>query len=87
LHAAVQATPGGVEIAIERLEGTYPALVRHMLVKLWERQGWPLQDMSFGKWEELLAFASAPFLSRPLPPPQMFPGGIRAERTSGKSCG
>jgi tRNA(Ile)-lysidine synthase len=80
LRLAVRPVPAGVEIQIERLEGTHPALVRQMLVKLWQREGWPLQDMSFGKWEELLEFVQVtPSESEHLPP-QVFPGGVRSQR-------
>jgi tRNA(Ile)-lysidine synthase len=78
LRFAARPVPGGVELDLANFEGTHPALVRHVLLLIWQRQGWPLQDMSAERWEQLLALARAP-----APPPQMFPGGIRAENQGG----
>ena len=54
------------------------------LVLAWRWQGWPLADMSFERWEELLAFAREPAEGDgPHVAPRMFPGGIRAEKQGG----
>jgi tRNA(Ile)-lysidine synthase len=80
LGSAIRPAPGGVEIAMDLLEGRHPALVRQVLLVAWRGQGWPQQDMSFDKWEQLLAFARAFAANGSDPPPLMFPGGVRAER-------
>ncbi len=36
-----------------------PFLVREALIKLWQTRGWPMQDMSYEKWDELAALATA----------------------------
>jgi tRNA(Ile)-lysidine synthase len=69
----------GVELAIEPLSRHSNFLARAMLKSAWQQQGWPLQDMSFEKWEQLLAICRA----ADSPPAQIFPGGIRAEKEGG----
>ena len=78
LHFAVRGLPSGVELDVAKFEGIHSVLVRQVLLLIWQRQSWPLQDMSAERWEQLLALARAP-----APPPQMFPGGIRAENQGG----
>jgi len=73
----------GVELEVKPLRRESEFFGRCVLMHLWRRQNWPLQDISFEKWEQLLAFARAPATERDDPPPQMFPGGIRAERRAG----
>jgi tRNA(Ile)-lysidine synthase len=75
---AARPLPGGVELDLADFEGVHPVLVRQVLLLIWRRQSWLLQDMSTERWEQLLALARAP-----APPPQMFPGGIRAENQGG----
>jgi tRNA(Ile)-lysidine synthase len=74
----------GVEIDLSALNSAADVLARAALVQVWKAQRWPLADMSFERWEELLAFARLPNDgSATTAAPRMFPGGIRAERTSG----
>lgn len=80
LCLAARSVPSGVEIDLPALEGTHQTLIQQALLVLWRRQDWPLQDMSFEKWEQLLALVTAPVNTRSDLPPQMFPGGVRAER-------
>jgi tRNA(Ile)-lysidine synthase len=79
LQSAARAAPGGVEVALDRIASAPAALVRQALMLLWRQQSWPLQDMSFEKWEQLLALARAADGS----PAQVFPGGIRAAKQGG----
>lgn len=74
--------PGGVELETLPL-GQSPKLVaRAALIQAWREQNWPLQDMGFEKWDQLLAFATAVTEggATAQPPRQMYPGGVLAER-------
>jgi tRNA(Ile)-lysidine synthase len=69
-----------VEIQAEFLRLSDEAAAREVLREAWRRQEWPLAEMTYQRWEELLGFARQP------PPfrgthaaPRMFPGGVRAE--------
>jgi tRNA(Ile)-lysidine synthase len=68
-----------VEIQAEFLRLSDERAAREVLREAWRRQDWPLAEMTYQRWDELLAFA------RQSPPPRgtqtaprMFPGGIRA---------
>jgi tRNA(Ile)-lysidine synthase len=76
--------PNGVELQARPLRQG-PELVARAALKLaWKWQGWPLADMSFDRWDELLAFVRQPSLGDAITAaPRMFPGGIRAEKTDG----
>jgi tRNA(Ile)-lysidine synthase len=78
-HAARQ-VPGGMELECTLLLHESEVLSRYVLIHAWRQQGWPLQDMGFEKWDQLLAYVRAPVSGRTNPPVQTFPGGIRAER-------
>ena len=67
-----------VEIETARLERGSDLVARTALVLVWTWQGWPLADMGFEKWDDLLAYARLP-ADAPAPP-RTFPGNIRAER-------
>ena len=66
------------ELACQSLLHEPPLLVREILRGLWRRQGWPEQDMSFDKWEELRRLVQSPtsgesqYLN--------LPGGLRAAK-------
>jgi tRNA(Ile)-lysidine synthase len=77
-----RSAPGGVEIDLAPLAGASPALVRQALFIAWQEQGWPLQDMSLAKWDQLSALAQSADTAI-ASSPQTFPGGIRAERARG----
>lgn len=83
LVSVVQRIDAGIEIQLQSF-ATLPAIVdRSILLEAWKSQSWPLADMSFERWEELLAFARQSIGdSATIAAPRMFPGGIRAERTS-----
>jgi tRNA(Ile)-lysidine synthase len=56
-------------------------LVRELLASVWRGQDWPLQAMSFQRWEELADLAvGARSAEAELNRKKMFPGGICAER-------
>lgn len=73
---------GGVEIHTKSLGHGADLFDRYVLIGIWQEQSWPLSDMSFDKWEQLLALAcTADAVRTPLV--QMYPGGIRAEKQGG----
>jgi tRNA(Ile)-lysidine synthase len=69
-------TPTGIEIDVQQLQSAPPALVRHLLMLLWEEQDWPLQDMSFEKWETLRLMLE----NEGERAVQTLPGGVSVER-------
>ena len=78
---------GGVALELKRLQGRPPALVRQMLILAWRQQGWPLDAMSFDKWEQLyqqacVACESARSLGAKSTR-HTFPGGVNVERGDG----
>lgn len=77
---------GGVEIPLSHLRHlrSGPDLhLRYFLMGLWRQQGWPQQDMSYEKWEQLAAFARTPADQRDPPERQTYPGNVRAEKQGG----
>jgi tRNA(Ile)-lysidine synthase len=74
--AARPAASGSIELEIAPLHRAHPALVRQAVMIAWQERGWPLQDMTFEKWEQLRLMIQDP----DSPWAQTFPGGIRAER-------
>ncbi|MEN6449540.1 MAG: hypothetical protein ABFC96_03530, partial [Thermoguttaceae bacterium] len=62
---------GTVEIALDRLAGKTPYLLRELLMAVWRRRAWPMQAMSMAKWDELAAMAMSPAAAR-----RDFPGEI-----------
>jgi tRNA(Ile)-lysidine synthase len=80
----LRAVLGGVEVLASGMSSEHPLLGRYMLMAAWKSLGWPLQDMSFEKWEQLRLLAATPANAGPLV--QMFPGGIRAERRGDYLC-
>jgi tRNA(Ile)-lysidine synthase len=82
--SAVQHIDAGIEIQLQSLATVAEIVARSILIEAWNAQFWPLADMSFERWEELLAFARQPIINgnSATAAPRMFPGGIRAERTS-----
>ena len=75
----VRPIAGGVELLTESLAPMSDYLIRTLLQSIWRQQRWPLQDMSRDKWQQLLALTRATDAAAPAA--QMFPGGIRAERS------
>ena len=75
---------GGLELHTNSLRHSTDFIGRQLLMHLWRQMNWPLQDMSFEKLDELLAFARGDLSShRNQPGRQMFPGGVTAELEKG----
>jgi tRNA(Ile)-lysidine synthase len=73
--------PDGVELQTQPLRRASDLIARAALLQAWKWQGWPLADMTFERWEELLAFArQPPATSGADAASRMLPGGIRAQR-------
>jgi hypothetical protein len=70
-----------VEIHAQSLQGGAELLARYVLIGIWRQQGWPMQDMSLEKWDQLLSLARSAEGTKAVV--QMFPGGIRAEKQGG----
>jgi tRNA(Ile)-lysidine synthase len=71
---------GGLELQTKFLRQATDAIGRQLLLHVWRQRKWPLQDMSYDKWDELLAFARGDESSGSNQPRRrMFPGGITAE--------
>ncbi len=80
LCTAARRIPGGVEFDLKRMNDVHPALVRHVLFLAWQRQGWPQQDMTFEKWQNLMDWCPSSGTAGPCV--QTLPGGVRAEATA-----
>jgi tRNA(Ile)-lysidine synthase len=80
---AVRNIAGGVEIDLHALQGGSEPAFRPLLMSVWRQQGWPLQDMTYDKWDQLRAFAQSPAPTRGVLAPETYPGNIRAERQGG----
>jgi tRNA(Ile)-lysidine synthase len=79
-----QEIPGGIQVHLKFLrQGDADILLIYALRGLWERQGWPLQDMSAEKWEQLLVLARESSLENKSQRAVMFPGGVKAEIDEG----
>ena len=84
LSSICRTIPGGIELQIKPLRQDNELVARAALIEAWKWQNWPLADMSFERWDELLTFAREPSGTNDLEvSPQMFPGGIRAEKQGG----
>jgi tRNA(Ile)-lysidine synthase len=77
LSVAARRIAGGMELDVRRLAHFHPALIRHILVIVWQEQGWPLQDMAYEKWDELCQIMLA---ADEAPPARILPGNVCAER-------
>jgi tRNA(Ile)-lysidine synthase len=80
--SAARRITGGVEIELKRLIHLHPAIIRQMLFLAWQDQNWPLQDMSFEKWERLAAVCRPVFSSENDKRADFLPGGVRIDRTA-----
>jgi tRNA(Ile)-lysidine synthase len=73
---------GGVEIDTQALHDSAELLARYVLIDIWRKRGWPMQDMSLEKWDQLLSLGrSAEITTKGTV--QTYPGGIRAEKQAG----
>lgn len=75
--------PGGVEIHLRPLRNAPDLIQQFGLMGIWRRQGWPMQAMSYEKWDELQSFIREPAPSPREVQRQTFPGGIVAEKQEG----
>lgn len=75
-NGAVKSAPDSVEINLPSLADAHPAVVRQLLLLIWQQQVWPLQDMSQDQWRELAELVHVSDARSA----QDFPGGIRAEK-------
>ena len=66
---------GSTILISDRIAQQPPGILREMFVELWRRQRWPRADMSYDRWQELVAM-----LIGGNTPARMFPGGIRVEK-------
>ncbi len=85
LEACVsEATRERVVLRCEWLGKAPRHLVREMMVLLWKRQEWPLQEMGFAEWDLLEKMTRTdrrePEQGRAVPAKRMFPGAVLAER-------
>ncbi|MEY3457366.1 MAG: tRNA(Ile)-lysidine synthase [Planctomycetota bacterium] len=76
VRAVLQEDGGGCRLSISVLSSAPVALVRHALVRLWDRRGWPRQRMGAAHWQRVAAAVCAPGVGD-------FPGGLRVESTAG----
>src|SRR5207302_593572 len=53
LSVAARRISNGVEFDVRRIAHVHPTLLRYVVMLAWQQQGWPLQDMSYEKWEGL----------------------------------
>ena len=58
-EATTASTATSVTISIPALADVSPYLVREMFAELWRQQAWPLQDMSYEKWDALCRLVHA----------------------------
>jgi tRNA(Ile)-lysidine synthase len=70
----------GLEFNLEKTRNTHPAMLRHACLLAWQQQGWPLQDMSHDKWQQLVQLLRAMALNDSAHHIEILPGGIRLER-------
>lgn len=93
-EALVARDEQSVTIDCGKLAGATRHLVRELMLMAWQRQGWPLQGMSFDHWEQLAGLAlqtrtkvSGTF-SEMVPDTfsakRVFPGGVIAERLAAR---
>ncbi len=66
----------GVELPCVVARDVHPTLLRQLLSLVWQRQNWPLQDMSLAKWELLAHMAVGTGAAAAA----ILPGAVRAER-------
>lgn len=75
LAAAELPSAGGLRIlGVERLQSVSRRRVRYLFRLLWEREAWPLNDMTFEHWKRVVAVAFGEETATDLP------GGISARR-------
>ena len=83
LGTVMRSIDGGIEIDRHALNNSPDFLAQLAMMAAWRGQHWPLQDMSYEKWDELAAFARSPAPVRGVYERLTFPGNIRAEKQGG----
>jgi len=71
-----EASPTTVRVDLRRLKNVRPYLVRELLVRVWQKQNWPRQDMTQLHWQKLSDLAHG----RTDAVTDVLPGTIRAAR-------
>ena len=69
--------PGLVAIDSAALAGEPGYLVRELLLRVWRRQGWPMQAMGLAEWQRLAAMLP-PAVGESSPARQTFPSNVAA---------
>jgi tRNA(Ile)-lysidine synthase len=82
LGSAVRFIPSGVELDLKRMAHLHPSLIRQTLLSVWQEQSWPLQDMSFDKWERLVAICQNAATNNDFQRVEILPGNIRLDSTA-----
>ena len=82
LTSSARRISGGVELKLNRLAHLHPALIRQTLLLLWQEQRWPLQDMSFQKWETLVTICQNASSDAAYQRVEVLPGNIRLDSTT-----
>ena len=82
LRSVASTTGAAAELDCRPLLEAPRYLVRELFSVLWRRQGWPLQAMSYGHFEQLATLATGHHPANP--PVQMFPGNVSVERSEYK---
>src|SRR5581483_4783223 len=77
LSVAARCISGGLELEIKRMAHLHPAIIRHVLFLVWQQQGWPLQDMTFERWQQLVQWCQSSTVVAARG--EVFPGGIRVD--------
>ena len=72
LENAFQFQPNGFIVDCSKLDNQPELLIRHTLVQAWKRLEWPLQDMTFAKWQSI-----ATVIKTNTQPHSKMPGNIK----------
>jgi tRNA(Ile)-lysidine synthase len=83
LQFAARPVPGGIELNTTQMAKAPPAVIRQALIRVWQEQGWPQQDMSFDKWDCLAGMVQRSSAAGPSET-QMFPGRVLTNLQAGK---
>ncbi|HEX4148685.1 MAG TPA: tRNA lysidine(34) synthetase TilS [Pirellulales bacterium] len=79
-QCVVFASAERLEIEVRHAAGQPPAVLREMLVALWQRQAWPLQAMGLAEWDRLATAMLAPATAQRW----TLPGGVSVEFQSAR---
>lgn len=79
LDAAVVNFGTSVSLNTKGLNDLPIPVLRHLLIRIWQQKQWPLQAMTFQKWQQLAEFAASS-QEKGQPPKLTLPGNISASR-------